>query len=321
MKERNIGIDIIKFIAVIFITNSHYIPLYEDINIALATLGVHGNALFFFASGFAITLSKNRPNSFLDWYKRRIKRIWPTFIMWSIISSLVFNASISWENLVLAKGHWFIQCIMISYIALYYILHYQKKFIKIYLAISIIITTIVLFIMDKSSGSIFHSELHWICYFPSMILGIYMGSTKIIIDKIKYNKIKVIFYFILYFIIMEIGKGKDDYLYYTQIFAIIPLNLFIYYIFTYLSNIELNKLVNNKWIWNPIYLVSSLTLEIYVVQFSIITNKFNHLFPFNTIIVLIIIVFAAYILRICINVFNQTFSNEPYSVRKIFRII
>lgn len=240
--------------------------------------------------------------------------------MWSIISSLVFNASISWENLVLAKGYWFIQCIMISYIVLYYILHYQKKFIKTYLAISIIITTIVLLIMDKSDGSIFHSELHWICYFPSMILGIYMGLTKIS-DKIKYNKIKFIFYFVLYFLIMKIGKGKDDYFYYTQIFAIIPLNLFIYYIFTYLSNIELNKLVNNKWIWNPIYLVSSLTLEIYVVQFSIISNKFNHLFPFNTIIVFIIIVFAAYILKICTNVFNQTFSNEQYSVRKIFRII
>ena len=56
MTERNIGIDIIKFIAVIFKTNFYYLPLYEDINIALATLRVHGNALFLFASGIMSSL-------------------------------------------------------------------------------------------------------------------------------------------------------------------------------------------------------------------------------------------------------------------------
>ena len=38
--KRNYAIDLIKFIAVLFITNSHYIPLYQEINPAFATLGV-----------------------------------------------------------------------------------------------------------------------------------------------------------------------------------------------------------------------------------------------------------------------------------------
>lgn len=47
MKQRNHGIDLLKFIAAIMITNSHFIPLYQDHNTRFATLGVHGNALFF----------------------------------------------------------------------------------------------------------------------------------------------------------------------------------------------------------------------------------------------------------------------------------
>lgn len=47
MKQRIYAIDFMKFIAVLFITNSHAITLYKDVNPALATLGVHGNAIFF----------------------------------------------------------------------------------------------------------------------------------------------------------------------------------------------------------------------------------------------------------------------------------
>lgn len=58
-QQRNYATDIIKFIAVLFITNSHYIPLYQEVNPSFATLGVHGNALFFFASGYVLTLGKS----------------------------------------------------------------------------------------------------------------------------------------------------------------------------------------------------------------------------------------------------------------------
>lgn len=96
MKQRNYAIDLIKFIAVIFITNSHFIPLYEDINKSFATLGVHGNALFFFASGYTLTLGKSMSLQFKNWYKRRIQRIWPTIIIWTILSNLIFNGTIKY---------------------------------------------------------------------------------------------------------------------------------------------------------------------------------------------------------------------------------
>lgn len=42
------GLDFLKFVVAALITNSHFIPVYKDVNVRLASLGVHGNALFFF---------------------------------------------------------------------------------------------------------------------------------------------------------------------------------------------------------------------------------------------------------------------------------
>ena len=55
MKERDISIDILKFIAAIVITNSHMELLYGKYSL-LATGGAIGDVLFFFSSGFTLFL-------------------------------------------------------------------------------------------------------------------------------------------------------------------------------------------------------------------------------------------------------------------------
>lgn len=55
MRQRDTSIDILKFIAVLAITNSHAGLLYGQYS-ALATGGAIGDVLFFFASGFTILL-------------------------------------------------------------------------------------------------------------------------------------------------------------------------------------------------------------------------------------------------------------------------
>lgn len=57
MKQRNIGIDILKCFAAIVITNSHMDILYPKFG-ALATGGAIGDALFFFCSGFTLFLGR-----------------------------------------------------------------------------------------------------------------------------------------------------------------------------------------------------------------------------------------------------------------------
>ena len=50
------SLDFMKLLAVLFITNSHFTPLYKDVSTSLATFGVHGNALFFFVSGYLLMM-------------------------------------------------------------------------------------------------------------------------------------------------------------------------------------------------------------------------------------------------------------------------
>lgn len=55
MRQRDISIDIMKFFAVLAITNSHMELLYGDYSF-LATGGAIGDVLFFFASGYTLFL-------------------------------------------------------------------------------------------------------------------------------------------------------------------------------------------------------------------------------------------------------------------------
>ena len=70
-------LSLMRFLAVILITNSHIGPLYPPHLQFLSTGGALGNSLFFFCSGFALYLS-NRDTGFAPWAIRRFTRIYPS---------------------------------------------------------------------------------------------------------------------------------------------------------------------------------------------------------------------------------------------------
>ena len=55
MKERDFAIDIVKFLAVLMIINSHADVMYPQMKM-LATGGAIGDCLFLFCSGFTLLL-------------------------------------------------------------------------------------------------------------------------------------------------------------------------------------------------------------------------------------------------------------------------
>ena len=55
MKERDYAIDIVKFLAVLLIINSHADVMYPQMKM-LATGGAIGDCLFLFCSGFTLLL-------------------------------------------------------------------------------------------------------------------------------------------------------------------------------------------------------------------------------------------------------------------------
>lgn len=85
----------------------------------LATGGAIGDALFFFISGFTIFLGRDYKD-FGNYYKRRINRIYPTVFAWATISSIFLHHNKSFIDILITGGSWFVSCIMIYYVFLYF---------------------------------------------------------------------------------------------------------------------------------------------------------------------------------------------------------
>ena len=98
MKERNLSIELFKFIAVVLVLNSHMELLYGKYSF-MATGGAIGDCLFFFASGF--TLFIGRGGRFDNWYKRRIQRIYPSLIGWALLLSCIYSKDLTISTLAI----------------------------------------------------------------------------------------------------------------------------------------------------------------------------------------------------------------------------
>lgn len=332
MPIRYYNLDFLKVLAAIFITNSHFIPLYKDISPSWATFGVHGNALFFFVSGFVLMMGfEKKQDLFVNWYKKRIQRLWPSVFLWSIIAAIIWKDPITWRNLLIANNYWFLQCIAIYYILFYIFGNLNISIMggggkicvqKILFMFSIAASLLYFYFMPKATGSIFHTNLHFVCHFSIMIMG---GMTYLYKDKIKIKSLWkdclwAIFWFVLYFIILYIGKGKQDYKYYVQIVGLLPLHLFIFYAYKTASYHWCTTLFQSSRWKRILTTIASLTLEIYIVQFHIITDKFNRLFPLNTVIVFIFICITAYCLRVMTSLFLQFLSSAPFEFKNAIKI-
>lgn len=176
--------------------------------------------------------------------------------------------------------------------------------------------------MPKVSGSPFHSSFHYVCHFSIMILGAmaYKAKKDTSASNIYRDTCWLILSFVSYFLILKIGKGRTDYLYYTQITALIPLHLFVYYAYKVASHDWTTRVFQNRFIGRIFSAIANLTLEIYIVQFLIITNKFNWLFPFNTLIVFFLICVAAYVLRVFTSFFLYIVSKESFDYKSIIKV-
>ena len=178
MKNRDYSIDILKFLAVFLIINSHMDALYVKYSI-LATGGAIGDVLFLFASGYTLLLSK-RNLRFDNWYKRRINRIYPSVLVCVVMGALLRN-----ENSLTLSALWggeFIVAIMTYYILIYWIKKYAIKFIPHIIAFTGIIALLVYILSFPYKYETGERGMYgittlfrWIPYFAFMLFGSWMG--------------------------------------------------------------------------------------------------------------------------------------------------
>lgn len=117
--ERMFFLEVMKAIGILLVTNSHmrnFYPLRE-----LSTGGLLGNTLFFFASGVAITAGlQYRPRSFLDWYGRRLERVY--FDLWVVTGLLLIAGLVPLGGLMdlfarflFPNEYWFLPAVAVLY--------------------------------------------------------------------------------------------------------------------------------------------------------------------------------------------------------------
>lgn len=322
MKERNITIDILKFLAAILITNSHMDLLYSKYSF-LATGGTIGDVLFFFCSGFTLFMKPLNSgfSNFLNWYKRRINRIYPTVIAVALITCIFFGRERNIVDIFLYGGGWFVQCIMIYYIVFYFLGVYAKNKLFHVIVLISIGSCFWFFSIERSQGfNMYGGEgryLKWLLYAVYMLQGAIVGMN---MNNLKINPKKdlmLLFVSLICFYSFYILPRKIYAIEFLQVFNFIPLMGVTLYFYKVCASDWVKKVYNNKYIYFIVRLIGGLCLEIYLIQSSLFTDKMNFLFPLNLVIMLLIIVVGAYITRCVARIFSQTFKDDPYNWKKV----
>ena len=322
MKERNISIDILKCLAAILITNSHMELLYGKYNF-LATGGAIGDVLFFFCSGFTLFLKPMAGvKYFPDWYKRRINRIYPTIFAVAIMGCIFFNSHRDIIDLIINGGGWFVTCIMLHYIGIYFIGSYSKnKITLITIVVSILTFAWFSFEYNSSNFNIYgDTAIKWLLYFNFVLLGAKLGTiTKETKSRPLTDAILLISSIIFFYALYILGMKKSNFSF-AQYFSFIPLLSTVYYFYK-IGSSDFAKIIYNSKIGNfLIRFIGGLCLEIYLVQYHFINDKMNNIFPLNIFITFLIIIIVAYLVRCVSRFISQTFKDSPYEWKKIVEL-
>lgn len=320
--QRDYSIDILKCLAALIITWSHFEKPLGDYSF-LATGGAFGDALFFFCSGYTLFLGR-KVKGFFNWYKNRINRIYPTVFAWALIRALFLGATTdNMLSIILKGGGFFVSCIMLFYIGIYLIKEYAAKYLWTALLVSIMVTSGSYFFIDKSNWEISYIW-QWSMFFAVMLLGAIVGKEMNTTRKREQGqKTTVNYLFCLCSIVTYYALIYAEQKYGIQMlrmFTIIPLMSFTYSLHKLCTGTFAHRLYKNKYTHLVIMAIGGLCLEIYLVQPRLLTDKFNSIFPLNLLLMYAIILVAAYLLRCLSRIWMQTFKDGEYNWKDVFKL-
>lgn len=320
--QRDVAIDIVKFLAVLMIINSHADMMYPHMKI-LATGGAIGDCLFLFCSGFTLFLGGQR--SFCNYYKRRINRIYPSVFLAAVfVCGLSMNPSIDYLQLL---GGEFIIAIMTYYVFLFFIRKYAINNLKWMLGAVAIVSLIVYVLWfpykyEVSSKGIYGitTLYRWIPYFGAMLLGAIIGLRR---KELKYNAwwdfVKLLVCVAVFYSIQFAAKIYRP-IAPWQLVTLLPLMGITVYFYKWCNAGWMKRIYDSKWGNWMIMFVGGLCLEAYLIQLSLFTDKMNEIWPLNLIFITILILFCSYLVRCAARWFAQTFRTEDYEWKKIFAL-
>lgn len=183
---------------------------------------------------------------FDNWYKRRIKRIYPSVIAYAVVLALIGF----WQmpvTQIIKGGDWFITCIMLYYVVLYFV----RKWYSTKPLIPFIVAglTIIIWYSFENSDSLFmygSTYFKWGHYFLYMLAGAYVGGnvwqfkSKPILDALLLITCIVIFYGIQFL------ASKSVLLARFQILSLLPLMGIVLFTYKLCCCERLKQMMNTK---------------------------------------------------------------------------
>lgn len=231
-------INYIRVIAAILITNSHFGQVWPIDD--LASGGLIGNILFFAVSGFCLY---NIKESFGKYYIKRIIKIYPVMIMFTLITVLIGDFSINSTSdlvrlFIYPTNYIFIVWLMIAYLLFYIVAYFSKKYNKLIeiIFVSLIIVWLFTYLafVDKS---IYHIDnvnepFIFFLYFISMLIGAMFRKykSKMVCDRVHLYAILLPISLVLYFG-SKIAFSKFSSIAHLQILNQISILIVLYIIF------------------------------------------------------------------------------------------
>lgn len=290
-------IDILRFIATLLITNSHYTPIWPISAMALG--GSLGNTLFFGISGYCLSVKEN--SKFPQWITNRIIRIYPataivTTIMFVFVYKEVSGVGEFIHYFIYPTEFWFVSAIMVFYLLYYIIVKYFKKYIvHILIAVSLLYFIIYVFALDTSVWAIeTASKFKWIYYFIVMMLSYWIKENNILekIDK-KTGKTIVISAVTMY-VLLKIATGYIPMLNHVQfIFHVLSL-IFMFGCMCWGFSVEKSiETFLTTSLGKICAYIGECAFEIYLIQTFCIRHFSKYKFPLNFFIVTTLILLSA----------------------------
>lgn len=141
-----------------------------------------------------------------------------------IVANLIWDTPLTFDKLILGSDYWFLQTIVFYY-ALFYLLikvlpaKYRfgggNKYMFYLFGLAVVCSVAYFFWMPVAEGSPFHTSFHFVCHFSFMMMGamVYVYRDRISMGHWVKDVCGMVLSFVLYFLILAIGKNKTGWMY------------------------------------------------------------------------------------------------------------
>lgn len=287
----------LKLLATVLITNSHFSGVWPIS--ALATGGMLGNVIFFAVSGFCLAEVKD---GFLKFMGKRALRIFPSMLLFSFFAAAIGQYPLTslYDFVYFFRRYIFLVWMIILCIPFYFVAKLGKKY-KSTLECALMITAVLwlatyLIFVDKTNYVVDTVESPFIMYlyFAAMLVGALFKKQAEDVRALGFWHFAFALCGMAVYFATKLLFVKVQKLAFLQPINQLTIIIALVLIFRLALASEqiLNKL--NKHVNSAVKLISSFTLQIYVVQFLIIGRFSSLVFPLNLgVIVSLILVSGA----------------------------